>query len=297
MDARAGSRHSEPTRDETAHMACQPGGLVYQLAGPTIAHHADARHEPPEGHAVHIVRGPRKAAHFTILSNRLLRDDSLSFRATGLLVFLLSYPDGTTIDSNDLGKLRKEGREAVRAAMREMREAGYLHLVKRQDERGRWVSQNVLFEEPTTAEDAGAEPPTPRNPSPVARAQKPANPQVTPRTGNPYVGGLGAKREGLEEGLGRGETPAPTPPQPVDKHTAPPPCRRHPNGWKHQEPCRACALLRQWNENLTAPAPLPMPPHCGQCDVTDRMLSTTDTFGRIVVTRCPRCHPLALTRA
>lgn len=234
---------------------------------------------------MHIVRGPRKADHFTILANTTLRNAELSFGARGVLAMLLSYPDGYHLTADNIAlRSDRDGRRQVLAYLRELRNAGHLYLHKWQDEHGRWQSLNVLYEEPRTPSEALAEI---RELSTGTGVRLPAagQPNSGPRTA------IGSTKEKEQGGGG----PAPRPPDPVDKSTAPPPCRRHPNGWRHDDPCRACAALRQHAENATAP--LPMPPHCGHCDVTDRTITTTDAYGRITAARCPRCHPRALTTA
>lgn len=68
---------------------------------------------------------------WTALPAKLLGDDDLSFRALGVLAYLLSRPPGWETDSKRLaaGK-RREGRDAIRSALKELEAAGYLHRVK-----------------------------------------------------------------------------------------------------------------------------------------------------------------------
>lgn len=68
---------------------------------------------------------------WTTLPTKTLADDELSFRALGILAYLLSRPPGWETDSKRLaaGK-RREGRDAVRTALKELEAARYLHRVK-----------------------------------------------------------------------------------------------------------------------------------------------------------------------
>ena len=63
---------------------------------------------------------------FTVIPNALLHDASLSFRARGLLVMMLSMPDDWRTYQTWLEQQGHEGREAIRAAVRELETAGYL---------------------------------------------------------------------------------------------------------------------------------------------------------------------------
>lgn len=112
-----------------------------------------------------IVRSKREK-HFLVVDNALLRDARLSFRARGLLVFLLSYPDNWTTDGAALAEHSREGRDALRTALGELETAGYLVRMKQQDERGRWSTTSVIYDTP----------------------RQNGNAQVTPTTGNPPVG-------------------------------------------------------------------------------------------------------------
>lgn len=65
--------------------------------------------------------------HFTIIPNAWVRDPNLSRRARGLLAELLSHREGWDVSIESLWKVGTEGREAVRRAVKELEDAGYLH--------------------------------------------------------------------------------------------------------------------------------------------------------------------------
>lgn len=85
---------------------------------------------------------------WTEIENSTLRDARLSYRARGVLARLLSNADGFRMSAADLAREGKEGRDAILAALRELRETGYLVTTKYQDSQGRWATQNVIFDTP-----------------------------------------------------------------------------------------------------------------------------------------------------
>ena len=96
-----------------------------------------------------IRRGPRLADNFTILSNAVVNDRRLSFRARGVLIYLLSKPaDWRTRSESIAAQSDKDGRDSVRSAMREMEALGYLMRNRVQDDRGRWHMIQTIFEDP-----------------------------------------------------------------------------------------------------------------------------------------------------
>ena len=95
-----------------------------------------------------IVRGPRPSNNFTILPNRVLRDHRLTWRARGILVYLLSQPPGWQVRSEHLTTVGLEGRDAVRTALRELEAFGYIHRARRQNPDGRWTSLTIVSETP-----------------------------------------------------------------------------------------------------------------------------------------------------
>lgn len=90
-----------------------------------------------------IYRTERRAG-FAQIPNDALRDERLSFRARGLLAYMLSFPDDWRHRADDLSEKGKEGREAVRTALRELEAIGYRVKEKRQDELGQWRTHVIL---------------------------------------------------------------------------------------------------------------------------------------------------------
>src|SRR5262249_52769227 len=97
-----------------------------------------------------IVRAPRPE-RYTVLGNQVINDDQLSYRALGVLTFLLSKPDDWRTDSETLARPgKREGRDAIRSALRELERAGYLRRTRRQEPRtGRWVTESHVYDTPT----------------------------------------------------------------------------------------------------------------------------------------------------
>ncbi|WP_399927606.1 hypothetical protein [Streptomyces kanamyceticus] len=70
---------------------------------------------------------------FSSFANSLLRDRSISWCAAGVLMYLLSLPNGARATVRSLAEQRKEGRMRVAAALRELEESRYLKRVVRKD--------------------------------------------------------------------------------------------------------------------------------------------------------------------
>jgi len=95
-----------------------------------------------------IIHAAKPERDFTIIPNRVLRDDALSYRARGLLMYLLSQPEDWQISSGRLAIESGEGRDAIRRALMELRTVGYLELTREQDDRGLWASHYTVTDTP-----------------------------------------------------------------------------------------------------------------------------------------------------
>ena len=108
-----------------------------------------------------IIRGKLPDKNYTVIENAILRDESLSYRARGVLASILSRPENWTTSVKGLMGPGTEGRDAIETAVKELQAAGYMVLSKHQNERGLWSSQWTVYDSPQ---------PVPENPVPVNRS-------------------------------------------------------------------------------------------------------------------------------
>jgi hypothetical protein len=101
--------------------------------------------------------------NFTQIPNEWLRDIRLSFKARGLLALIMSHRTGWELSINYLADQNREGKDAIRTAIKELEAFGYL-LRTQANEHGKfgeaiWVTQdpsdypmteNPMTENPTT---------------------------------------------------------------------------------------------------------------------------------------------------
>ncbi|GAA3835470.1 hypothetical protein GCM10022403_080260 [Streptomyces coacervatus] len=66
---------------------------------------------------------------FTVLPTATLEDSRLSFRARGVLAFLISKPDAWRVRAESIASAGKEGKEAIKTALRELKDFGYYRVV------------------------------------------------------------------------------------------------------------------------------------------------------------------------
>ena len=83
----------------------------------------------------------KRTKNFTVLNNDLIRDSRLSFKARGLLQYMLSMPDDWKFYVSELAKhSSKEGESAIRSGIEELEKLGYMRRIQNRDKSGKFGS-------------------------------------------------------------------------------------------------------------------------------------------------------------
>ncbi|WP_036605308.1 helix-turn-helix domain-containing protein [Paenibacillus assamensis] len=73
-----------------------------------------------------VFKAEKRTNPYVMVDKYILSDDRLSWKAKGLLIYLLSKPEGWQVYESDLIKRSKDGRDSVRAGIKELISCGYL---------------------------------------------------------------------------------------------------------------------------------------------------------------------------
>lgn len=73
-----------------------------------------------------IINRIDKTNNYSVISNEFLRDKSLSYKAKGIMAYLLSLPDDWIIHINHLVAESKDGEDSFRSGLKELIKAGYV---------------------------------------------------------------------------------------------------------------------------------------------------------------------------
>lgn len=71
-----------------------------------------------------------KSNNYTVMSNYHLREKNMSLKAKGLLSLMLSLPDDWNYTTNGLVAICKENESAIKSALKELKQFGYLVVKK-----------------------------------------------------------------------------------------------------------------------------------------------------------------------
>lgn len=110
-----------------------------------------------------IIRKAKKN-NFSIISNIPVRDEELSWKAKGILWYLLQLPDDWKINQKHLEKQSTDGKDSLASGMKELQEKGYIvHEIIR--EKGKIKSHMwIVHEQPILKNDIDCKKPEPENP-------------------------------------------------------------------------------------------------------------------------------------
>ena len=88
-----------------------------------------------------------KTSNFTIMANHHLKDNRLSLKAKGLLSVMLSLPAEWDFTLKGLSQISKEGISAIRAAIAELEEGGYVKRTRIRNAAGQLIDTDYTIYE------------------------------------------------------------------------------------------------------------------------------------------------------
>ena len=101
-----------------------------------------------------------KNRNYTVMANYHLKDNTITLKAKGLMSVMLSLPEGWDYTLAGLAFISKEGVSAIRAAVNELEEAGYLVRRRLRNEYGQLGdTEYTIYEEPRKNGETGIENP------------------------------------------------------------------------------------------------------------------------------------------
>jgi hypothetical protein len=108
---------------------------------------------------------PSKFDHFTIVPNAIFRHEGISQQATGLYCYLFSHKSDQQITINFITNHFKNGRDAIRSAIAELEQLGYLER-KQLRQNGKITAYNYILKDTPATEKPPTEKPSTGKPSP-----------------------------------------------------------------------------------------------------------------------------------
>jgi hypothetical protein len=108
-------------------------------------------HASEKPHRETIIKIEKRADPYARIDNKTLRDERLSWKATGLLAYLLSLPPDWHITLQHLCNAKSNGLHATQSALKELERQAYAKFERPRDSRGLFTeSVWRVFERPFT---------------------------------------------------------------------------------------------------------------------------------------------------
>ncbi|MEN6317936.1 MAG: hypothetical protein ABFD82_04170 [Syntrophaceae bacterium] len=103
----------------------------------------------PKNQTVYRIR--KRDPGYTQVCNDIISETGLSWKAKGILIYLLSKPDGWTVRENDIVKHSVDGLKATKAGIKELINRGYMFRRKIRDDKGKYRGwETIVCEVPFT---------------------------------------------------------------------------------------------------------------------------------------------------
>lgn len=90
-----------------------------------------------------------KSKNYTTINNTGLRDERLSWKAKGILAYILSLPDDWVFYMEEISTHAKDGIDSLRVGMKELKKFGYVRRFPVKNEKGKITNwETIIYEVP-----------------------------------------------------------------------------------------------------------------------------------------------------
>lgn len=96
-----------------------------------------------------IVRVAKKT-NYTVIDNTALQDNRLSWKAKGMMAYMLSLPDDWIFYMEELQKHATDGESSFKSGFNELKELGYVERIRKQKSDGTFKWETIVHEKPLT---------------------------------------------------------------------------------------------------------------------------------------------------
>lgn len=91
-----------------------------------------------------------KNTNYVTMNRAGLNDKRLSWKAKGLLAYMLSMPDDWTFYDTELEQHAKDGRDSLKSAIKELKDNKYMRRSRQKGDGGKFEWETEVFEQPYT---------------------------------------------------------------------------------------------------------------------------------------------------
>ncbi|MDH9921946.1 DnaD domain protein [Staphylococcus hominis] len=96
-----------------------------------------------------VFRVYKESGNFVTVHKSFIHDDNLSWKAKGILLYLLSRPDDWQIYETELVRHSTDGLSGLKTGIKELEKVGYIQRTRKRDDKGRLKEyEYVVYEKP-----------------------------------------------------------------------------------------------------------------------------------------------------
>lgn len=110
-----------------------------------------------------------KKSNFTTMTNAMLRDSNISFKAKGLFAYMSSMSEGWNFTIRSIATQQKDGKASIESALNELKKFGYVTYQRHMDGTGVYTLIDEPHPENKDMDEPHPENPHPENPHPENR--------------------------------------------------------------------------------------------------------------------------------